>query len=98
MTFPDLFAGDVGDQINQSVDADQLVGAEVQWIAEIGGHQAQQAFNAVVNVHVGPCLIAVAPDLDYAAVFGERDLAAYRRRRFLASAVVSTERPVDIVE
>ncbi len=64
----------------------------------IGRHQADQAFDAIVHVHVGTGLLAVAPDLDGAAVFSLGNFARDGCRRLFLAAVVGAERPVDVVE
>ena len=64
----------------------------------IAGHQPQQALHAVVDVHEGAGLLAVAPDFDLAAVRGQRDLAGDGGRRLFLAAVVGAQRAVDVVE
>ena len=57
-----------------------------------------QAFDAVVDVHEGARLFAVAPDFDFATVAAHRNFAADRSRCFFLAAVVSSEWTVDVVE
>ena len=91
-------AGHLDDEVCQLVDGHHLVGAEVERLGVVGLHDAVDALDAVVDVAERPRLLPVAPDLDAAAVLGERHLAAERRRSLLPAAVVRAERPVDVVE
>src|SRR5262249_56458019 len=81
-------AGDLLDDVDQLIDADELVAADVDGLADIARHERLGAGHAVVDVREGPCLLAVAPDLDLALSAHERDdhLAADRGRRLLPSA------------
>src|SRR5579863_1215207 len=92
-----VLAGDAADHVDQMVDADHLVGPQVQRLAMVRRHQTDQAFHAVVHVHVRAGLLAIAPDLDR-AVSGRRDFTRDRRRRLFLAAVVGAQRAVDVVE
>src|SRR6266513_3144873 len=96
----DLEARRVGDQVGELVDADQTVLTEIDRLLIARLHQQPQALDAVVDVAERTRLLAVAPDLDLtrAGQLGAGDLAAHRRRRFLASAVPRAERADDVVE
>ena len=61
-------AGDLDDDPGQLVDRDHPVGAEVEGLGVVRPHQAVDALDAVVDVAERPRLLAVAPDLDLAAV------------------------------
>src|SRR5579872_1011545 len=98
MPLRQLFAGDAADHVDEVVDADHFVGAEVEGLAMVRGHQADQAFDAIIHVHVGTRLMAVAPDLDLAAIFRVRDFTGDRSRRLLLAAVVGSQRTVNVVE
>src|SRR5262249_34830197 len=60
-------------------------------------HDAKQSFNAVIDIHEGSRLFAVAPDFDLTAVFGKSHFAADRSGRFLFATFVCTERTVNVV-
>src|SRR5262249_31759820 len=87
------------DEVDQLVDRDDLVAADVDRFDDVAPHEGQRAGHAVVDVREGPRLLAVAPDLDLALPSHERDdhLAADRGRRLLPSAVIGPVRAVDVV-
>src|SRR5947208_3142529 len=58
MDFGQSFASDGRDQVNQSVNCDQLIRTKVQWLAVIGGHEPPQPFYTIVHVHKRPCLLS----------------------------------------
>src|SRR5262249_38235628 len=86
--FLDLLAGDLRHDVDQLIDRDHAVLTEIERLAEVRPHQAIDAFHAVVDVAVGPRLLAVAPHVDDVFVLGERDLAADRGPRLLAATVI----------
>ena len=92
-------AGNVFDDVHQLVDRDRLVAAEIERLDDVAGHDHLGALEAVVDVHEAARLLAGAPDLDLvtARQLGLDDLAADRRRRFLAATGPRAVRPVDIV-
>src|SRR5258708_492432 len=87
-------AGDLLDDVDQAVDADQLVAADVQGLDDVALGQPDRAVGAVVDIHERAGLLAVTPDLDLvrARELGRAHLAAARGRRLLAGAVVSALR------
>src|SRR5262249_41817653 len=90
-------SGNPLDDVDQLVDADELIAADVDGFGHVTRHERPSARHTVVDVREGPRLLAVAPDLDLALPSHERDdhLAADRSRRLLPSAV---ERPVGAVD
>src|SRR5712691_9713564 len=94
----DVLAGDLGHDVDQLVDRDHTVLTEVERLAKVRPHQPGDALHAVVDVAVGPRLLAIAPHVDHVLLLGEGDLAADGRRRLLATAVVGPERAEDVVE
>src|SRR5262249_26099534 len=84
----DALARDLRHDVDELVDRDHAVLAEVERPAEVRPHQAINALDAVVDVAVRARLLPVAPHVDDVLVLSERDLAADRRRRLLAAAVV----------
>src|SRR3982075_950646 len=92
-------AGDLLDDVDQAVDADQLVAADVQGLDDVALGQPDRAVGAVVDIHERAGLLAVAPDLDLvlARELGGDHLAADRARRLLAAAVVGAFGAVDVV-
>src|SRR5262249_6390764 len=93
-----LLARDLGDHVDELVDGDELVGAEIDRLAEAGLHESVQALDAVVDVAEASRLFAVSPDVDLPAVGRLRDLAGDGGRRFLLAAFIGAERTVDVVE
>src|SRR6185437_9471431 len=79
-------AGDLDDHPRELVDRHHLVGADIHRPREIGAHQAQRALDAFIDIEEGARLLAVAPDLNGAAVARLGHFAAERRRRLLAPA------------
>ena len=83
MVFANGLAGDARDHVDQLIDRHHLVRADIDRPDKIRAHQPQRAFQAFVDVKEGAGLLAVAPDLDLAAVRRHRDFAADRGRRLL---------------
>src|SRR5690242_10820314 len=75
VTLGQFLAGNIRDDIHQLIDGHQFVCTEVERVAIIGSHDADQAFHAVVNVHERTGLLAIAPYFDLAAVLSQGDLA-----------------------
>ena len=94
----DGLAGDARHDVDQLIDRDHPILAEVQRLAEARTHEAVDSLDAIVDVAVRAGLQTVAPHLDLAAVGRQRDLTANRRRRLLATSVVGAERSEDVVE
>src|SRR6185295_459127 len=94
-----LHAGDLLDDVDQPVDADQLVRADVQRLDDVAFGELDRALRAVVDIHERARLLAVAPDFDVvlAGELGGDDLAADRGRRLLSAAVIGTLGTVDVV-
>src|SRR6202011_162746 len=92
-------AGDLLDDVDQAVDADQLVAADVQGVDDVALRQPDRAVVAVVDIHERAGLLAVAPDLDLvlARELGSDHLAADGGRRPLAAASVGAFGTVDVV-
>src|SRR5690349_8041711 len=90
-------AGDLDDHPRELVDRDHLVGADIDRPREIRAHQAKRALDAFVDIEEGARLLAIAPDVDGAAVARFGDLAAERRRCFLAAALPGPFRTEDVV-
>ena len=58
---------------------DELVAADVQWLADVARHQRQRAGHAVVDVHEAARLFAVAPDLDAPAAGAQASMTLRQR-------------------
>ncbi len=71
----ELLPGNVHGHLGQAIDGDHLVTSDVHGTHEVRGHQAPDAFQAFVDVQERTGLLAVAPDLDLAAVGSLGDLA-----------------------
>src|SRR5262249_56285271 len=95
----ELHAGDALDDVDEVVDGDELIAADVDRIAHVAGRQPQRAVQAVVDVGEAAGLLAVAPDLDrvVAGEGGGGHLAADGGRRLLASTVPRAVGAVDVV-
>src|ERR1700692_4472771 len=98
MSFPDSLRGDVGNQVHQSIDRDQLIGAQVERFAVLGCHDANQSFHAIVPIHKRAGLPAVTPILDLISTLGQGDLPGDGCRSLFFSTVIGTERAINIVE
>ena len=57
---------DAFDDVDQLVDRDQLIAADVERLIDLTVHQPERALEAVVDVGEATRLLAVAPDLDLA--------------------------------
>src|SRR5687767_13889542 len=71
----DLLPGDLRNHVDQLVDRDHPVLAQVDRLAMIAAHQPVDTFDTVVDVTVGPRLFTVAPYFDLINVVGQGDLA-----------------------
>src|SRR5690606_7530995 len=94
-----LHAGDALDDLDELVDGDELIAADVERLADVAGREPERPLEAVVDVGEATRLLPVTPDLD-AVVAGQHrggHLAADRRRRLLAPAVPRALRAVDVV-
>ena len=60
----ELDAGDLFRDVDELVDGDELVGAEVEWLVDVALGDHLRALGAVVDVHEGAGLFSIAPDLD----------------------------------
>src|SRR5262249_46539948 len=72
--------GNLRDDVDQTVDGHQFVGAEIEWRAVIRPHDAVNTFDAIINVHERSRLLPVTPNLDVAPVSERSYLAADRSR------------------
>ncbi len=95
----ELDAGDLFNDVDELVDGDEFVGAEVEGFADVALGDHLSAFGAVVDVHEGAGLLAVAPDFDLvgAGVLGLDDLAADGGGSLFAAAGPGAEGAVDVV-
>src|SRR2546426_7625992 len=97
VAFSQSLSRDREDHVDEAVDRDHLVRPDVYRTAHVRPHQAQRALEAFIDVEERARLPAVAPDLDLAAVGRQGDLAAYRGRRLLASALPGALGAEDVV-
>ena len=80
----ELHPGDLLDDIDQLIDGDQFVAAEIERLDDVTlGHEHDRAPGAVVDVHEAARLFAVAPDLDLVLA---GSLAAITLRQIAAGA------------
>jgi hypothetical protein len=98
MPFVQLLSRNIADQVHQPVHREELIRPQIEGFATLGGHDAQQTFHAVADVHERASLPAVAPDFDGVSLGCQRYLPADRRGGFLASTFVGAQRPVYVVE
>src|SRR6266536_2179413 len=94
----DALAGDAADEVDQLVDRDHAVLAEVDGVMVVGLHQPVDALDAVGHVAVGAGLLPVAPDLDLVVLVRRGDLAADGGGGLLPAPLPGPERPEDVVE
>src|SRR5437763_6043777 len=94
-----LDAGDLFDDVDGLVDGDELVGAEVERLVDVALGDLPSAEGAVVDVHEGAGLLAVAPDLDLigSGVLGLEDLAADGGGGLFAASRPGAKGAVDVV-
>ena len=98
MYFCEPFASNIANQVNQSIHANQAIVPEIESLSTTGPHDANQAFNAIVNIHERARLLTVAPNLDRAIVSSKGDLAANRCRSLLSAPLVSSEGTIYVME
>src|SRR5437763_4764716 len=61
----EFHAGNFFHQIDQAIDRDQLVAANVERTGDGTLHHQERAFEAIIDVHEAARLLTVAPDLDF---------------------------------
>lgn len=88
----------VDDRARELVDRHDLLGTEIQRLPVVGPHQSVDPLDAVGHVTERPRLLAVAPDLDGAALCHGRHFSAQRRWHLLPATVVRAIRTVDVME
>ncbi len=95
----ELDAGDFLDDVDELVDGDQFVAADVDRFDDVAPEEVLGALEAIGDIHEGAGLVAVAPDFDFvfAGEFGLDDLAANGGGGFFAAAVVGAVGAVDVV-
>jgi hypothetical protein len=95
----ELDARDLFRDVDELVDGDEFVGAEVEGLVDVALCDHLRSLGAVIDVHEGAGLFAVAPDLDLvgAGVLGLDDFAADGGGSLLAAAGPGAERAVDVV-
>ncbi len=87
-----------GNEIDQFVDGNQAVCAEIKRLMIVGSHQANQTLYTIVDIHERAGLLTVAPNLDFASVRRQRDLTGNGGWSFFLPAVVRAKWAVNIVE
>src|SRR5262249_42229675 len=80
------FIGDAGGECGEIVDRPHLFRADVDRSCPVRTREPKDTLETIVDVKERSGLLAVAPDLDLAAVLGLGDLAANSGRRLLAPA------------
>ena len=91
------FACNLHGHIGQLIDADHLVGADVDGSGPVGAHQPQGPLQALLDVEKRPGLFAVTPDLDFAAVRRHGHLATDGGRGLFAPVVPGAVGAEDVV-
>ena len=96
----ELDAGDVFDDVDELVDGDQFVAAEVDGLDDVAPEEVLGSLEAIGDVHEGPGLMSVAPDFDivFTGEFGFDDFSADRGGGFFAATVVGAVGSVNVVE
>ena len=61
----ELDAGNLLNDVNQTVYGHEFVAAEVDWFEDIAVHDRLCAFETIIDVHETAGLMAIAPDLDF---------------------------------
>jgi prepilin-type N-terminal cleavage/methylation domain-containing protein/prepilin-type processing-associated H-X9-DG protein len=92
-------AGDVFDDVDELVDGNEFAGPDVQRFGDVARGQLLCAVEAIIDIHEGAGLFAVAPDFDFvlSGKFGADDFATNGGRRFFAAAFVGAVRAVNVV-
>src|SRR5205085_4615916 len=78
VTLTDRLAGETGDNLNQFIDRNHSILAQINWIAMVAAHQTINAFHAVVDVAIGAGLLTIAPDFNFIVAICQRHFAANR--------------------
>src|SRR5437660_12818770 len=79
VTLSNILAGETGDDVDQFIDRDHSILAQINWIAMVAAHQTINAFYAVVDVAIGAGLLTIAPDFNFIVAICQRYFAADRR-------------------
>src|SRR5258708_5855059 len=85
----ELFAGNSADEVDQSIDTDQAISAEVQRANVVRPHPANQTFEAIVHAHEPARLPAISPDLAGPLITCQPNFAANCGWGFFLAASVS---------
>jgi hypothetical protein len=64
-------SSDLGYQVNQFVNSDHNIHAQVQRVRVIRPHDAVDALNTVIYVHKGAGLLASVPHLNFVTILGQ---------------------------
>src|SRR5205085_12301804 len=73
-----LNAGDVFDQVHQTINGDQLAAAKIDRFENVAVKTCLGAFEAIIDIHEAASLMAIAPDFDFmfTGQFGLNDFTA----------------------
>ncbi len=90
--------GNIRNHPGQLVDRDHFLGADIHRPGEVRVNQPADTLQAFIDIEERASLLAVAPDLDLAAVFDFRNLTAECRRRLFPAAPPGAFGAEDVVE
>src|SRR5258706_11251105 len=92
-----LLAGNVRDRFRKLIDRYHFLRANIERAGMGAAHQAQRAFDALVDVQKRACLLSIAPDLYGAAVLRLGNFPAKLGRSLLPSSRPGSFRSEDVV-
>ena len=98
MDLPKILPCHAAHEGDQVVDCDQTVGSQIERLDIPRVHDAEDPFDAVLDVAIGSGLVPVPPHFNRRTVRGLGDLPTDRGRRLLSAPLVGAHRSVHVVE
>ena len=97
VALPDRFACDSCNHLDELVNGDHFVGADINRPGEVRTCQPPRALKAFIDIEERSGLFSVAPNLDFTSVGRHRNFAAHGRGSFLPTIIPASLGPENIV-